>query len=124
MLPTLTQAFGLCALSSSGSRVSSSLWGVWCGVSQAQSGPSAWQDASCLSGSFLWWDPGGNVCFPFLCLEGKPRQWQLYKRFSCPPPERFLLFGTSSPLGGLSTPEKVGQRFLCPSASHTPALRC
>ena len=75
MLSMLTQDFGLCALSSSsGSRVSSSLWVVWGGVSQAPSGPSAWQDGPRLSGSFLWWDPGGNVCFPFLCLVGKPRQ--------------------------------------------------
>lgn len=37
------------------------------------------------------------------------------------PPE-FLLFGSSSSLGRLSTPENVGQRFLCPSVSHIPAL--
>ena len=109
-------AFNLSTLSSSSeSPISSSHWGFWWGVSQTQTDPSAWQDGPCLSGRFLWWDSGGNVCFPFLYLVDD------FVNMSAGPPEVPLVQHLLSP-GGLGAPKNMGQRFLCSLASHTPAL--
>ena len=108
-------AFSHSALSSSKSPISSSHWAFWCGVAQSQTDPSAWQDGPCLSGRFLWWDSGGNVCFPFLYLVSD------FVNISAGPPEVPLVQHLLSP-GGLGTPKNMGQRLLCSSASRTPTL--
>ena len=71
--------------------------------------PSAWQDGPCLSGRFLWWDSGGNVCFPFLYLVAD------FVNISAGPTEFPLVQHLLSP-GGLGMPKNMGQRLLLSSS--------